>query len=66
MRPRLVGIDQKLIRFFLQGFLYEIMNYISGERGGRRSYVEDGEVKLGFTLRSYQIYAWYSVMNLLA
>ena len=49
------GFNQNQTRDIWIGFRYKIMNDIGGDRG-RRSDVEDVEVKIGVPIRRYHVY----------
>ena len=55
--------NQSKTRELLQGFWYEIINYIDGERGWSTRDVEEGYVNISFPLKRYQVYAWVSEMD---
>ena len=64
-RHILGGLNHNQIREIFQGFQYEIMSEIDGERGCRIMKAEKEDVYIGFTLRISQVNEWVSVMYLL-
>ena len=59
------GFNKNQMGEIFQGFQYEIMSEIDGERGCRIMKAEKEDVYIGFTLRISQVNEWVSVMYLL-
>ena len=53
-------INNNQIREILHGFQYDIMNDIGGDRGGRRTEGDQGEINIRFILRRSRVHEWVS------
>ena len=59
------GFNHNQIRDILKVVLYEIINCICGERGGRTRGLAEGEAEIGVPFRRSQVFAWGSEIHLL-
>ena len=59
------GFNQNQVRDIFQGFFYDVMDAIGGERGSRKRGVEEGDIKSSIPFSMFQVFEWVGEIHLL-